>query len=69
MSSFVRASKFRHVFSDPPRPDTTFQNIRLSTVTGEQNYIKANPLFFAVGLQVILRCNAIAYMNIISGGF
>jgi coronin-1B/1C/6 len=52
MSSFVRSSKFRHVFCDPARPDTTFQNLRLSTVTGEQNYIKANPLFFAVGLQV-----------------
>jgi coronin-1B/1C/6 len=51
MSSFVRASKFRHVFCDPPRPDATFQNLRLSTVTGEQNYIKANPLYFAVGLQ------------------
>lgn len=32
--------------------DATFQNLRLSTVTGEQNYIKANPLFFAVGVQV-----------------
>jgi len=51
MSSFVRSSKFRHVFCDPARPDATFQNLRLSTVTGEQNYIKANPLFFAVGLQ------------------
>jgi len=49
MSSFVRASKFRHVFCDPPRPDATFQNLRLSTVTGEQNYIKANSSFFAVG--------------------
>ena len=53
MSSFVRASKFRHVFADPPRPDAIFSNLRLSTVTGEQNYIKANPLFFAAGLQVI----------------
>mmetsp|Transcript_4244 Transcript_4244/g.6539 ORF Transcript_4244/g.6539 Transcript_4244/m.6539 type:complete len:441 (-) Transcript_4244:190-1512(-) len=51
MSSFVRASKFRHVFCDPARPDATYQNFRLSTVTGEQNYIKANPLYFAVGLQ------------------
>ena len=32
--------------------DATFQNLRLSTVTGEQNYIKANPLYFAVGVQV-----------------
>jgi Domain of unknown function (DUF1899) len=30
----------------------TYQNLRLSTATGEQNYIKANPLFFAVGLAV-----------------
>jgi hypothetical protein len=52
MASLVRASKFRHVYADSPRPDTTFQNFRLSTVTGEQNYIKANPLYFAVGLQV-----------------
>ena len=52
MSSFVRASKFRHVYCDTPRPDATFQNLRLSTVTGEQNYIKANPEYFAVGLQV-----------------
>lgn len=53
MAGVVRASKFRHVYADPPRPDTTFQNFRLSTVTGEQNYIKANPLFFGVGLQVL----------------
>lgn len=51
MSNFVRASKFRHVFCDPPRPDATFQNLRLSTVTGEQNYIKANTKYFAIGLQ------------------
>lgn len=52
MAGLVRASKFRHIFCDPPRPDATFQNIRVSTVTGEQNYIKANPKFFAVGTQV-----------------
>jgi coronin-1B/1C/6 len=51
MSSFVRSSKYRHVFCDPARPDGTWQNIRLSTVTGEQNYIKANAKYFAVGLQ------------------
>ena len=52
MSHFVRASKFRHVFCDPARPDSIFQNLRLSTVTGEQNYIKANSVYFAVGIQV-----------------
>uniref|UniRef100_A0A7S3H1X9 Coronin n=1 Tax=Spumella elongata TaxID=89044 RepID=A0A7S3H1X9_9STRA len=50
MSSFVRSSKFRHVFCDPPRVDAQFTNLRLSTVTGEQNYIKANPKYFAVAL-------------------
>lgn len=50
MSSFVRASKFRHVFCDPPRPEAIFSNLRLSTVTGEQNYIKANALFMATGV-------------------
>ncbi len=49
--SIVRQSKFRHVFCDAPRPDATWQNLRLSSVTGDQLYIKANPHFFAVALQ------------------
>lgn len=61
MSTFVRASKFRHVFCDPPRPDATWQNLRLSTVTGEQNYIKANPLYFAVGLSGMLDVSICVY--------
>lgn len=60
MSSFVRASKFRHVFADAPRIDATYSNLRLATVTGEQTYIKANPLYFAVALQV--RNNKIKYL-------
>ena len=52
MSHFIRASKYRHVFCDNPRADATYTNFRLSTTTGEQNYIKANPLYFAVGVQV-----------------
>ena len=55
MSTFVRASKFRHVFCDPPRIDATFQPLRVSTATGEQNYIKANSLFFATGIQVFIQ--------------
>lgn len=50
MSTFIRASKFRHVFCENPRPDAIFSNLRTSTVTGEQNYIKANELFFATGV-------------------
>lgn len=51
MSAYVRQSKFRHVYCDAPKPEACFLNLRLSTTTGEQNYIKANNKFFAVGLQ------------------
>ncbi len=44
--------KYKNVYCDPPRPEATWQSLRLSTVTGEQNYIKANNKFFAIGLQV-----------------
>ena len=50
MSTFIRASKFRHVFCENPRPDAVFSNLRPSVVTGEQNYIKANDLYFATGV-------------------
>jgi len=52
MSHFVRASKYRHVYVDPPKIEDTFQGFRLSTATGEQQYIKGNTKFFAVALQV-----------------
>jgi len=51
MSHFVRASKYRHVYVDPPKIEDTFQGFRLSTATGEQQYIKGNTKFFAVALQ------------------
>lgn len=51
MSNFVRSSKYRHVFCNPPKADATFSNLRLSTVTGDQSYIKSNGLFFAVAVQ------------------
>ena len=63
MSTFVRASKFRHVYCDPPRLDAQYTNLRLSTATGEQNYIKANSLFLAYGAQVtnLLRSSFLDY--------
>ena len=51
MSSFIRASKYRHVYVEPPKVDQTYKGFRLATVTGEQQYIKANTTFFAVALQ------------------
>jgi hypothetical protein len=52
MAQFIRSSKFKHVFCDPPRTEAQYTNLRLSTVTGEHNYIKANPKYFAVALAV-----------------
>jgi len=51
MSHFVRASKFRHVYVEPPKPEQCWTGLRLSTATGEQSYISGNNKFFAVGLQ------------------
>mmetsp|Transcript_13550 Transcript_13550/g.26917 ORF Transcript_13550/g.26917 Transcript_13550/m.26917 type:complete len:438 (+) Transcript_13550:33-1346(+) len=51
MSHFVRASKFRHVFCDPPKPQDCWTGFRLSTATGEQNYINCSTKFFSVAVQ------------------
>lgn len=51
MSSFVRSSKYRHVFADAPKSDQTFSQLRSSTVTGDQSYIKGNGKFFALAVQ------------------
>mmetsp|Transcript_2364 Transcript_2364/g.3399 ORF Transcript_2364/g.3399 Transcript_2364/m.3399 type:complete len:469 (+) Transcript_2364:77-1483(+) len=51
MSHFVRASKYRHVFAETPKPETCFTNIPTSSTLGEQNYIKGNTKYMAVGIQ------------------
>ncbi|KAJ8608756.1 hypothetical protein CTAYLR_007792 [Chrysophaeum taylorii] len=51
MSGFVRASKYRHVYVEAPKVEDTYKGFRLSTATGEQQYIKGNTKFFAVALQ------------------
>ena len=33
MSSFIRASKYRHVYVEPPKVDQTYKGFRLATVT------------------------------------
>lgn len=45
-----RSSKYRHVFCDPPKGDACHTGFRLSTVTGDQQYIKASSRYFAVAL-------------------
>jgi coronin-1B/1C/6 len=51
MSHFVRASKYRHVFAETPKPEASFTNIPLSSSTGEQSYIKGNTKYAAVAVQ------------------
>lgn len=51
MSRFVRASKVRHVYAEEPKTEQCYSDIRLSTATGDQNYIKGNTKFFAVAVR------------------
>lgn len=48
MSRFVRASKVRHVFCKAPKDDQNYKGFRLSTATGDHNYIKASDKAFAI---------------------
>jgi len=51
MSKFVRQSKVRHLFAQEAKPEETYQNFKLSTATGDHNYIKGNGLYFGVAIQ------------------
>lgn len=51
MSRFVRASKVRHVYCQPEKAENQWHNLRLSSATGDHNYIKGNTKFFAVPYQ------------------
>lgn len=46
----IRTSKYRHVFCDAPKQEMCHHGFRLSTVTGDQQYIKASSKYFAVAL-------------------
>ena len=49
-SHFVRASKYRHIYSDPPKAENCWTGFRLATTTGEQTYIKASAKYFAIAV-------------------
>ena len=51
MSRFVRDSKVRHIYCQPPKAEECHTAMRLSTSTGDHNYIKGNSKFFALALQ------------------
>lgn len=46
----IRKSKYRHVFCDAPKPEFCWTDFRMSTVTGDQQYVKASTKYFAVGM-------------------
>lgn len=46
----IRSSKYRHVYCDPPKPEQIHTGFRLSTVTGDQQYIKASARYYVVAL-------------------
>lgn len=50
MAFKFRTSKYRHIFADNPKPEQTFTGFRLSTVTGDQQYIKASAKYFSLAL-------------------
>jgi len=44
----VRASKVRHVYAQQPKKEFCYTGFRLSTATGDHNYIKANTVYMAI---------------------
>eukprot|EP00934_Nitzschia_sp_Nitz4_P007808 Nitzschia sp. Nitz4//scaffold123_size70294//19068//20848//NITZ4_005923-RA/size70294-augustus-gene-0.64-mRNA-1//-1//CDS//3329534470//7798//frame0 len=46
----IRQSKYRHVFCDQPKQDLCYTGFRVSTSTGEQQYIKASTKYWAVAM-------------------
>jgi len=50
--SFVRSSKFRHVFgTGAKRPDNTYENIKVSGSAWDTNLVKVNPKYISVNLE------------------
>jgi len=52
VTSRVRVSKFRNIFSNPVKTEQIYSNIRVANITGDQNFIRANHLFFAIPIEV-----------------
>ena len=50
-SKFVRASKYRHVFGSPNKPEKTYVSIKVSKSPSESNMCAVNSKFVAVVLE------------------
>lgn len=46
----IRQSKYRHIFCDQPKQELCYTGFRVSTSTGEQQYIKASTKYWAVAM-------------------
>lgn len=46
--SFVRNSKFRHVFGQASKADQCYDDIRISQMTWDSNFCSVNPKFVAM---------------------
>lgn len=46
--SFVRNSKFRHVFGQAAKADQCYDDIRISQMTWDSNFCSVNPKFVAM---------------------
>lgn len=46
--SFVRNSKFRHVFGQAAKADQCYDDIRISQMTWDSNFCTVNPKFVAM---------------------
>lgn len=46
--SFVRQSKFRHVFGQPGKPANSYNNIKISKTSVDSNLCAVNPKFVAM---------------------
>ncbi len=49
--SIVRSSKYRHIFSDPPKPDKCYNSVAISKGPWESNMSAVNAKFVAVALE------------------
>jgi len=46
----IRISKYRHVYCNAPKTEQCHTELRLSSVTGDQQYVKASAKYYAVAL-------------------
>lgn len=54
--SFVRASKYRHVYGTPARRENCYENVKASMNAWDTNLLKVNPVQSSSLLMAGFRC-------------